>query len=83
MIVALWKLVKAVGRDDLRNRQAPKVTWFNTDLAEHGEHKPGKAYLMSWPKTRMQGDYCESLNGYICQRSAAALEAPEGNGNQN
>ena len=28
--------------------------------------------VLSWPVTRLEGDYCENTNGYVCQRPAAA-----------
>ena len=75
--LAAWKLLKAIGREDLNNRRPPRLTKFHADKTKNEDKK---AYLMFWPKTRLEGDYCESNNGYVCQRPAAAWEAPEGNG---
>ena len=66
MILALWSLMKHLGLNDLRSRSYPKLTEFiavdNLNLA----------IAISWPKTRLEGDYCHSSHGYVCQRPAAS-----------
>ena len=60
--------MKVLGVNDLRSRIYPKLTEF---MALHqSDHK--KHYAINWPVTRLEGDYCESTNGYVCQRPAAA-----------
>ena len=57
--------MKFLGVNDLRSRRYPKLTEF---LAAD-EYS---TIAVSWPKTRLEGDYCQSFNGYVCQRPAAS-----------
>ena len=56
--------MKYLGVNDLRSRRYPKLTEF---LA-----LDDWIIAVSWPKTRLEGDYCHSFNGYVCQRPAAS-----------
>lgn len=61
---------------DLRNRTTPRLDAFaSTDAATLS--KSGVTY---WRKPFLYMDYCESRNGYVCQRPAAAGLATEYNG---
>ena len=63
---------------DLRNRTTPRLDAFaSTDAATLS--KSGVTY---WRKPFLYMDYCESRNGYVCQRPAAAGLATEYNGEQ-
>ena len=63
--------MKILGVNDLRSRIYPKLTEF---MALNGDYSSSnkKHLAINWPVTRLEGDYCESTNGYVCQRPAAA-----------
>ena len=58
--------MKFLGVNDLRSRRYPKLTEFLA-VDEYSS-----TIAVSWPKTRLEGDYCQSFNGYVCQRPAAS-----------
>ena len=60
--------MKVSGINDLRSRKYPQLTEFITLLSS--DSKTHVAF--NWPVTRLEGDYCENTNGYVCQRPAAA-----------
>ena len=63
--------MKILGVNDLRSRIYPKLTEF---MALNGDYSSSnkKHLAINWPVTRLEGDYCENTNGYVCQRPAAA-----------
>ena len=65
---AAWDLMKILGVNDLRSRRYPKLTEFIA--LSSSNYKNHVAF--NWPVTRLEGDYCENTNGYVCQRPAAA-----------
>ena len=70
--------MKVSGINDLRSRKYPQLTEFITLLSSN--YKTHVAF--NWPVTRLEGDYCENTNGYVCQRPAAAGTKVESIGNQ-
>ena len=60
--------MKILGVNDLRSRRYPKLTEFIA--LSSSSYKNHVAF--NWPVTRLEGDYCENTNGYVCQRPAAA-----------
>ena len=65
---AAWELMKVSGINDLRSRKYPQLTEFITLLSSNSKTH----VAFNWPVTRLEGDYCENTNGYVCQRPAAA-----------
>ena len=58
------------GRDDIRNRIAPRLRDFYTNIANGGEN-PTQG-VVNWFKAYMLKAYCQETNGYACQRPAAS-----------
>jgi hypothetical protein len=61
---------------DLRNRTSPRLDAF-ASADEATQLSSGVTY---WQKPFLYMDYCESRNGYVCQRPAAAGLATQYNG---
>ena len=69
--------MKFLGINDLRARIYPQLTEFIAD------YSPDEILMnvFNWPVTRLEGDYCENTNGYVCQRPAASGAKSESLGN--
>ena len=69
LIVAAWSLMKHLGVNDLRARMYPQLTEF---IANYSYNSWKSMKIFNWPITRLEGDYCENTNGYVCQRPATS-----------
>ena len=65
-----------IGKDDLRNRIAPRLRTFHT-TRESDNKKKG---TVAWRKAYLQKDYCQSTLGYTCERLAAGGSGVGGQG---
>jgi hypothetical protein len=77
-VLAGQALMKVLGRNDLVRRTPPRIEKFHS--YENVTNQRGITY---WRKAYFEPAYCESQNAYVCQRSAAAASASEGNGELN
>ena len=70
-----YKLMKYIGKDDLQKRIAPRLDGYQSV----GKEIPYTGVTF-WRKTYLYREYCETKNGYVCQRPAAAGAASDYNG---
>ena len=61
---------------DLRNQISPRLDKFHSI-----DTTSSYVGVTFWQKPYLYLDYCESKNGYVCQRPAAAGSAKQSNGN--
>ena len=69
ILVAAWSLMKHLGVNDLRARMYPQLIEF---IANYSSNSWKSMKIFNWPTTRLEGDYCENTNGYVCQRPATS-----------
>lgn len=67
--------MKILSKDDLQKRIPPRLDAFHTVAAD------SSTGVTHWSKSYYFRELCEAMNGYVCQRSAAAGPASDANGN--